>query len=71
MSRYGESLEVARDTLAEFGIVPRVISQNPHIKIRWEISDRKFQYSMAATSSDVRSIRNIRAALRRLIRTTP
>jgi hypothetical protein len=61
MSRHGEGLEAARETLAEFGIVPRVVSQRPHVKIRWEIGCRKFQYSMAVSPSDCRTSMNIRA----------
>jgi hypothetical protein len=69
MSRYGEGLEVARETLAEFGVVPRVISQSPHVKIRGEIGCHKFQYSLSASPSDVCTPAKIRTGIRRLIRT--
>ena len=70
MSRQSEHLRVALETLAEYGVTPRIVSEHRHVKIRWEIGARKFQYSFSKTPSDVRADRSLRCGIRRLIRST-
>ena len=60
-------LDTAREVLAQFG-APRVISQNKHIKIRFEYRGAKLQWSMAKTPSDYRANLNLRSQLRRALR---
>jgi hypothetical protein len=60
-------LDTAREFLAQFGVTPRVVSQNKHIKIRFEYQGAKLQTSVSKTPSDHRSNLNLRSQLRRLM----
>lgn len=61
-------LDTAREVLAQFGVTPRVVSQNKHIKIRFEYRGAKLQASIAKTPSDHRANLNLRSQLRRALR---
>lgn len=65
---HNECVEAILSELGERGIKGRVEHRGKHLAVKFSANGRDFQYFTASTPSDVRSIHNERADIRRMLR---
>jgi hypothetical protein len=61
-------LNAAREFLRQYGIRPQIVSQNRHIKLRFEYMGQTRQLIVSSTPSDRCAHLQVRRELRRMLR---